>query len=48
MLVTDFGIVIEVRPVHPRNTPVPILVIFSEIFTEVRLSQSSKAQSSIV
>ena len=39
MLVTLFGIVIEVRPLQPKNAASPMLVTLLGIVTEVRLPQ---------
>jgi hypothetical protein len=37
ILVTESGIVTDVRPAHPWNVPIPILVTESGIATDVRL-----------
>ena len=39
MLVTESGIVTEVRLVHPENARAPMLVTESGIVTDVRLLQ---------
>ena len=43
MLVTEFGIVTEVKPEQLLKTPLPMLVTEFGIVTEVKLEQKSKA-----
>ena len=45
MLVTLFGIVIEVKPVQPENALPPMLVTLLGIVTEVKAVQSENVQS---
>ena len=44
MLVTELGIVMEVRPVHPAKELLPMLVTELGMVMEVRLVQLQKAQ----
>ena len=44
MLVTLFGIVIDVSPVQPENAPLPMLVTASGIVIEVRLEHPEYAE----
>ena len=44
MLVTPFGIVIEVKLVQPENADQPMLVTLSEIVIEVKLVQPENAR----
>ena len=48
MDVTEFGIVIDVKPLQPEKALFPILVTELGIVTEVRPLQSSKARYPIL
>ena len=48
ILVTEFGIVIDVKPLQPEKAEFPILVTELGIVTEVRPLHSSKAPPIIV
>jgi hypothetical protein len=47
MLVTEDGIVTDVKPVHPENAELPILVTEDGIVTDVNPVQPEKAEASI-
>ena len=47
MLVTLFGIINEVKPVHPINAPLPIRVILFGIIIEDKPLQPLKAASAM-
>ena len=48
ILVTESGIVTEVRLLHPQKAYSPILVTELGIMTEVRLLQEAKASTIII
>ena len=48
MLVTLFGMVIEVSPVQPENAEEPMLVTLAGIVTEVSFVQFEKAEAGIL
>ena len=48
MLVTELGIVTEVRLLQPKNANSPILLTDSGMVTEVRLLHSENANSPIL
>ena len=48
MLVTEFGIVTDVKPLQSQKAPSPILVTEFGISTDVKPSQKQKASSPIL